>query len=69
MERNRLQRILRAAWPRVLAIGILLGIWQLLVEVGRLAKEDESLRVRRYAVNVLRAVAELAKAQKLKPAG
>ena len=34
MERNRLQRILRAAWPRVVAIGILLGIWQLLVVVG-----------------------------------
>jgi NitT/TauT family transport system permease protein len=34
MERNRLQRILRASWPRVLAIGILLGIWQLLVVVG-----------------------------------
>ena len=45
------------------------GIWQLLLEVGRLAKEDENLRVRRYALNVLRGVAELAKAQKLKPAG
>ena len=31
MAGNRLQRILAAAWPRVLAIGILLGIWQLLV--------------------------------------
>lgn len=34
MERNRFQRILSAAWPRILAIGILLGIWQLLVVVG-----------------------------------
>jgi NitT/TauT family transport system permease protein len=34
MERNRVQRILSAAWPRVIAIGILLGIWQLLVVVG-----------------------------------
>ena len=34
MERNRFQRILRAAWPRVVAIGMLLGIWQLLVVVG-----------------------------------
>jgi len=34
MERTRLQRILRVAWPRVLAIGILVGIWQLLVVFG-----------------------------------
>jgi NitT/TauT family transport system permease protein len=34
MERNRFVRILSAAWPRVLAIGILLGIWQLLVVAG-----------------------------------
>jgi NitT/TauT family transport system permease protein len=34
MERNRAQRILRAAWPRIVAIGILLGIWQLLVVAG-----------------------------------
>jgi NitT/TauT family transport system permease protein len=31
MERNRLQRIFRASWPRVLAIVLLVGIWQLLV--------------------------------------
>lgn len=31
MGRSRLQRIFRAAWPRVLAIAILVGIWQLLV--------------------------------------
>src|SRR6202030_2353056 len=34
MERNRLQRVLRAAWPRIVALGMLLGIWQLLVVVG-----------------------------------
>ncbi len=45
------------------------GIWQLLMEVGRLAKEDDNLRVRRYALNVLRGVAELAKEQKAKAAG
>ncbi len=45
------------------------GIWNLLMEVGRLAKEDENLKVRRYALTVLRGVAELAKAQKVKAAG
>src|SRR5688572_19725674 len=35
-----------------------IGIWQLLAEVGRLAKEDKNLRVRRYALGVLRAVAQ-----------
>ena len=34
MERTRFRRILRGAWPRVVAIGILLGIWQLLVAIG-----------------------------------
>ncbi len=34
MERNRLTRILRVAWPRILAIGILVGIWQVLVIIG-----------------------------------
>jgi NitT/TauT family transport system permease protein len=34
MQRTRLQRILRATWPRVVAVGILLGVWQLLVVVG-----------------------------------
>lgn len=36
-----------------------IGWWQLLSEVGRLAKEDENLRVRRYALTVLRAVADI----------
>ncbi|HZL34729.1 MAG TPA: HEAT repeat domain-containing protein [Tepidisphaeraceae bacterium] len=38
-----------------------MGLWQLLNEVGRLAKEDSNLKVRRYALNVLKNVAELAR--------
>ena len=34
MEPNRLQQLFRAAWPRVLAIALLVGIWQLLVVLG-----------------------------------
>jgi NitT/TauT family transport system permease protein len=34
MERNKFQRIVSAAWPRILAVGILLAIWQVLVIVG-----------------------------------
>jgi hypothetical protein len=37
-----------------------IGWWQLLTEVGRLAKEDKNVRVRRYAIGVLRGVAEIA---------
>ncbi len=36
-----------------------IGWWQLLNEVGRLAKSDDNLRVRRYALGVLKGVAEL----------
>jgi HEAT repeats len=36
-----------------------MGLWKLLQEVGRLAKEDQNLRVRRYAVGVLKGVAEM----------
>lgn len=36
-----------------------IGLWQMLREVGRIAKEDPNLRVRRYAMNILRGVAEL----------
>jgi len=36
-----------------------IGWWQLLGEVGRLAKEDGNIRVRRYALNVLKGVADL----------
>jgi hypothetical protein len=36
-----------------------IGWWQLLNEVGKLAKDDSNLRVRRYALGVLRNVAEM----------
>jgi HEAT repeat protein len=36
-----------------------IGWWRMLNEVGRLAKEDDNLRVRRYALGVLRSVAEV----------
>jgi HEAT repeat protein len=41
-----------------------IGIWQLLQEVGRLAKEDSNVRVRRYALSVLKGVAEMARKAK-----
>jgi HEAT repeat protein len=41
-----------------------IGWWQLLNEVGNLAKADESVRVRRYAVGVLKTVAGLLDEQK-----
>lgn len=40
-----------------------IGWWQLLGEVGRLAKSDQNLKVRRYALAMLRGVAELAQGQ------
>jgi HEAT repeat protein len=43
-----------------------IGWWQLLAEVGRIAKTDDNLRVRRYALGVLKNVAELAQAQRAK---
>jgi HEAT repeat protein len=43
-----------------------IGWWQMLNEVGQIAKTDENLRVRRYALGVLKGVAELAQAQRLK---
>jgi HEAT repeat protein len=45
-----------------------IGWWQLLNEVGQLAKSDESLRVRRYALAVLKGVAETFEAQKAQSA-
>lgn len=38
-----------------------IGWWQMLNEVGRLAKEDGNMRVRRYALGVLKGVAEIAR--------
>jgi HEAT repeat protein len=43
-----------------------IGWWQLLAEVGRIAKSDDNLRVRRYALGVLKNVAELAQSQRAK---
>ena len=41
-----------------------IGWWKLLAEVGRLAKVDGNLRVRRYALGVLRSVSEDLQAKK-----
>jgi hypothetical protein len=41
-----------------------MGMWEMLEEVGKLAREDANLRVRRYALNVIRAVAEMVEAQR-----
>jgi HEAT repeat protein len=40
-----------------------IGWWKLLNEVGRIAKEDKNVRVRRYALAILRNVAQLAAEQ------
>ncbi len=40
------------------------GLWQLLAEVGRVAKSDQDMRVRRYALGILKSVADLAKQQR-----
>jgi HEAT repeat protein len=45
-----------------------IGWWQLLNEVGRLAKEDTNVRVRRYAIAVLKNVAEIAADQRARKA-
>ena len=42
------------------------GWWNLISEVGRMAKEDGNLRVRRYALTVLKAVSEMAREQRKK---
>lgn len=46
-----------------------IGIWKLLHEVGRLAKQDGDLKVRRYALTILRSVAEMVANQRQKKAG
>jgi len=61
---GQLMQMLRDERPehRVSALWALrqIGWWQLLGEVGRLAKSDTNLKVRRYALAVLRGVAEMA---------
>ena len=41
-----------------------MGFWNLLTEVGKLAKQDNNLRVRRYALSVLKSVATLMQREK-----
>ena len=65
---NQLLLMLRDARPehRVSALWALkqIGWWQLLNEVGRLARADDNVRVRRYALGVLKNVADLLKERK-----
>ena len=46
-----------------------IGWWRLLSEVGRLAKQDTNLRVRRYALGVLRSIATDLQAKKAEAVG
>jgi HEAT repeat protein len=45
------------------------GWWSLIGEVGRMAKADPELRVRRYALAVLKTASDMIKEQRLKAAG
>jgi hypothetical protein len=45
------------------------GFWSLISEVGRMAKTDPEMKVRQYAVAVLRAASELIREQRQKAAG
>jgi hypothetical protein len=60
---NQLQLMLQDARPehRISALWVLkqIGWWALLKDVAKIAKEDENMRVRRYALNVLRGVADV----------
>jgi hypothetical protein len=42
------------------------GWWNLISEVGRMAKEDSNLRVRRYALSVLKSVSDMVREQRKK---
>lgn len=55
---------------RVSAMWVLrqIGWWKLLNEVGRIAKQDPDVRAKRYALGVLRNVAEIAASQRAKGA-
>jgi HEAT repeat protein len=46
-----------------------MGVWKLIQQVGLLAKSDENIRVRRYALNVLKDVAEMVNEEKKRRAG
>jgi len=43
-----------------------IGLWKLLQEVGKLARADQNIRVRRYALGVLKSVAEMVQEAKAK---
>jgi HEAT repeat protein len=45
------------------------GWWNLIGEVGQMAKADPDLKVRRYALGVLKAASELIREQRMKAAG
>ena len=45
------------------------GWWNLIGEVGRMAKGDENIRVRRYALGILKAVSDMVREQRAKQAG
>ena len=72
MAGTQLLEMLRDARPehRVSALWALrqIGWWQLLNEVGRLAQADDNVRVRRYALGVLKTVSDLLK-ERQKAAG
>ena len=61
----QLVQMIRDARPehRISALWTLrqIGWWQLINEVGRVAKDDTNMKVRRYALGVLKGVAELAR--------
>ncbi len=44
-----------------------IGLWALISEVGRLAKTDESLKVRRYAAAILKSVIEMVQRAGIQP--
>ena len=46
-----------------------MGVWKLIGEVGKMAKEDSSLRVRRYALAILRNVADMVQRERKEKAG
>jgi hypothetical protein len=45
------------------------GLWEMIQEVGRMAREDANMRVRRYALGVIRTLAEFVQAQQQARAG
>jgi hypothetical protein len=70
---DSLQAMLNDARPehRISAMWALkqTGWWSLIGEVGRMAKTDPELRVRRYALAVLKTASELVREQRMKAAG